>query len=31
MQLEKEFNEALEELNIEFSNEALEGLFNEVL
>lgn len=31
MQLEKEFNEALEELNNEFSNEALEGLFNEVL
>ena len=31
MQLETEFNEALEELSDEFSNEALEGLFNEAL
>ena len=31
MQLEMEFNEALEELSDEFSNEALEGLFNEAL
>ena len=31
MQLEMEFNEALEELSDEFSNDALEGLFNEAL